>query len=209
MITKEQIAGLVLAGGQGRRMSVDGAGLDKGLQLLQGRPLALHVAIRLQEQVGMLWINANQHTEQYEAFGFPVFRDAQSNSLEAFAGPLAGLYTGLSLCAAMGDLEYLATAPCDSPFFPADMVGKLARKMEMAGAVLAVVKTGQFAQPVFCLMRLDVKESLREFLHAGGRKIDLWYGQLAHVEVEFDDIAAFENINTPADLQQAALRIAS
>ncbi len=209
MIASETIAGLVLAGGQGRRMSANGEGIDKGLQLLHGQALAQCVAQRLNLQVGLVLINANQNKALYESFGFPVFADAPTCAPEAFAGPLAGLYTGLTLCSAMGDIDYLVTAPCDSPFFPQDLVRKLAGALEAADAQLAVVKTGRFAQPVFCLMRLEVQESLRAFLQAGGRKIDLWYGQLPHVEVAFEDIAAFDNINTPSDLQQAQLRAAS
>ena len=207
MILKDEIAGLILAGGMGRRMSNDGQGIDKGLQMLAGRSLTYHVAHRLQAQVGCLLINANQNLPEYQALGFPVFGDDPLATAERFAGPLAGVHRGLSVCATLPGIRYMATAPCDSPFIPLNLVQRLGTALSASKASLAVVKTGRFAQPVFTLMDLSVLAGLSSFLIAGGRKIDQWYGRLAHIEVDFDAIEAFDNINTPEDLAQAHLRV--
>ena len=185
----EKITGVILAGGLGRRMG----GIDKGLQELRGRPLAAWVVERLAPQVDELLINANQNTERYAAFGHRVVAD----QIPDFAGPLAGLHAALS--AASHPL--VATAPCDSPFLPADLVSRLFSALTASDADLAVARTFDQPQPVFCLCRRSVLPHLTEFLAGGGRKIDRWYATLKIVEVAFDEVAdAFENINTREEL---------
>jgi molybdenum cofactor guanylyltransferase len=185
------VTGVVLAGGQGRRMG----SIDKGLVLLQGRPMVQHVLERLRPQVDEILINANQHRADYEAFGHAVFPDA----IAGFAGPLAGLQVGL----AQAKRPLVATVPCDSPFLPADLVSRLAGALEARGADLAVARTFEQPHPVFALVRRTVLPHLTRFLEEGGRKIDAWYATLSTVEVRFDDEAdAFRNINTPDELQR-------
>jgi molybdopterin-guanine dinucleotide biosynthesis protein A len=184
------ITGVILAGGQGRRMG----GVDKGLKVLRGRPMVQWVIERLEPQVDELLINANQNLETYEHFGYRVIPD----EISGFAGPLAGLQRGLS----EARHPLVATAPCDSPFLPQDLVSRLYDALSHAGAEIAVAKTGDQPHPVFCLCRKDVREDLTAFLAGGGRKIDAWYARLKVIEVPFDDQAeAFSNINTPDELE--------
>jgi molybdenum cofactor guanylyltransferase len=184
------VTGVVLAGGQGRRMG----GVDKGLQLLRGRPLVAAVLERLAPQVDEILINANQNLAEYGRFGHRVVPDA----VGGFAGPLAGLHAGL--CAARHAL--VLTVPCDSPFLPADLLSRLRAALEDCD--LAVAKTGKQPHPVFALVRASVRANLEAFLAGGGRKIDAWYAALKVVEVPFDDEAeAFRNINTREELAGA------
>ncbi len=194
MIAREEVTGLVLAGGLGRRMSADGAGVDKGLQPLRGRPMVAHVIERLAPQVGTLIVNANRNAERYAAFGYPVIAD----SIDGFAGPLAGLEAGLANCGT----PYLVTAPCDAPFLPEDLVSRLAAALVDRGASLAVARTGGQPHPVFILVERSQLDSLRAFLGTGRRKIDAWYAQLSVAEVDFEDERAFSNINTPDELNR-------
>ena len=188
-MSDEKITGVVLAGGLGRRMG----GIDKGLQELRGQPMVHWVVVRLAPQVDELLINANQNGERYAAFGHRVVPD----EIPDFAGPLAGLHAALS--AASHPL--VATAPCDSPFLPADLISRLFSALTATGADLAVARTFDQPHPVFCLCRRDVLPHLTEYLAGGGRKIDRWYTTLKVVEVAFDDEAdAFENINTREEL---------
>ena len=186
------VTGVVLAGGQGRRMG----GVDKGLVLLRGRPMVEHVLERLRPQVDEILINANQHRADYEAFGHAVFPD----EIGGFAGPLAGLQVGL----AQARHPLVATVPCDSPFLPADLVARLAAALAAREADLAVARTFEQPHPVFALVRRTVLPHLTRFLEEGGRKIDAWYATLSTVEVPFDDEAdAFRNINTADELREA------
>jgi molybdopterin-guanine dinucleotide biosynthesis protein A len=187
------ITGIVLAGGQGRRMG----GVDKGLVPLDGQPLIAHVLARLAPQVGDVVINANQNVERYRAFGRRVVTD----TIGGFAGPLAGLHAGLMEAAT----PFVVTAPCDSPFLPPDLVARLCAALVRDGAQLAVAKTFEQSHPVFALVQRDVLPHLASFLESGGRKIDAWYATLAVTEVPFDDeAAAFRNINTRAELEHSA-----
>ena len=192
--SKDDVTGLILAGGRGSRMG----GVDKGLQSHQGVPLVMHALMRLGPQVGHLLINANRNLGAYEAMGVPVWPDA----LPDYPGPLAGFLTGLEHC----ETPYLVTVPCDSPLFPGDLVARLLGALTAADAEIAMpvtIETGvRQPQPVFCLMRSEVLESLVAFTQSGQRKIDRWTAQHRCVEVEFDDARAFVNANTLAELQQ-------
>ena len=202
MIPAQHITGLVLAGGLGSRMG----GADKGLQNFNGTPLALHSLLRLQLQsgglVGELMLNANRNLAAYEAFGAPVWPD----SLADHAGPLAGFLTGLERC----ETPFLLTVPCDTPRFPLDLAERLAAAFVDPATEIAMVSApeadGQLRpQPVFCLMKVGLLESLVAFTQAGGRKIDRWTAQHRTVLVPFDaqsdDPLAFSNTNTLAELR--------
>jgi molybdopterin-guanine dinucleotide biosynthesis protein A len=183
------ISGIVLAGGQGRRMG----GVDKGLQLLRGKPMVAEVLARLAPQVAEIVINANQNRDAYQKIGHRVVAD----DIGGFAGPLAGLHAGMK--AASHPL--VITVPCDSPFLPLDLVSRLHASLKDND--LSVAKTGDRTHPVFSLMKRTLRESLEAFLAQGGRKIDAWYGALKFVEVPFDDEAeAFRNINTLEELNR-------
>lgn len=194
---KEDMTGLVLAGGRGSRMG----GVDKGLQLFHGTPLALHTLRRLQSQVSVILINANRNLPTYASYGVPVWPDA----LADYPGPLAGFLAGLEHCAT----TYLITVPCDTPRFPTDLASRLhaaltAQQVDIAMA-LAPEEDGQLRkQPVFCLLRQSLKGSLMAFIQGGGRKIDAWTAQHKTVVVPFnqpqDDPRAFFNANTLAEL---------
>ena len=188
------VTGLVLAGGMGRRME----SRDKGLVNFRGKPMVAHVIERLAPQVATLLINANRNLDQYGAFGYAVVSDEVSG----YAGPLAGLHAGLLAC----KTSMIVTAPCDSPFLPTNLVARLHAAMEENIAELAVAKTGDQAHPVFTLCSATLLQSLATFLEAGGRKIDAWYSAHRVVEVQFDDEAAFANINTIEELQHLQSR---
>ena len=193
-LAPEQITGLILAGGRGSRMG----GVDKGLQNHRGMPLAMHALLRLAPQVGGVMVNANRNLGAYESMGVPVWPDV----LPDYPGPLAGLLTGLERC----ETPFLVTVPCDTPHFPADLVARLARALVDGDAEIAMAAAHEDGalrtQPVFCLLKAELLESLVSYMHSGQRKIDRWTAQHRCVVVEFDDLAAFFNANTLAELQQ-------
>lgn len=195
MIARDDITGLILAGGRGSRMG----GTDKGLQPFQGMPMVQHTLQRLTPQTGRLLINANRNPDRYAAFGVPVIADA----IPDFAGPLAGMLAGLDQC----QTAWMVTAPCDSPFLPADLVARLTQAIEAQGADLAIPVTvdadgRQRLQPVFCLMPATAAASLRAYVDAGNRKIESWVTSQRLAQVVFEDAQAFANINTLDELRQ-------
>ena len=188
-MARESITGVVLAGGLGRRMG----GVDKGLQLFRGQPLAAHVAQRLAPQVDRLLFNANRNAEAYAALGYPVIAD----DIPDFAGPLAGLHAALTASAD----PLVATAPCDSPFLPADLVFRLFSGLTATSADIAVVRAGERLHPVFCLCRREVLPALTAYLAQGGRRVQDWLATQRSTEVAFDaPPEAFANFNTLAQL---------
>jgi molybdopterin-guanine dinucleotide biosynthesis protein A len=201
-IHPQDITGLILAGGRGSRMG----GVDKGLQNFNGMPLALHALMRLGPQVETVMVNANRNLSAYESFGASVWPDASAD----FAGPLSGFLVGLERC----ETPYLLTVPCDTPRLPLDLAERLAQALVREDADMAMAAAPEInaqgqtelrSQPVFCLMKVAMLESLVAFTHAGGRKIDAWTDQHKTVLVPFDaphdDPLAFANVNTLQELQ--------
>ena len=184
------VTGVVLAGGQGRRMG----NVDKGLQLLDGRPLVGWVLSRFVPQLGEVLINANRNRDAYAAFGVRVVEDR----VRGFAGPLAGMHAGLS----EAGYELVAFVPCDTPLLPQDLVARLMDPLRNERVDLSVAKTGTQPHPVICLVRKRLLPHLTAYLDGGGRKVDGWYSTLNVTEVAFDDEPhAFRNINTPEELR--------
>lgn len=201
-IETQNITGLILAGGRGSRMG----GVDKGLQNFNGIPLALHTLMRLGPQVESVMVNANRNLSAYESFGASVWPDASAD----FAGPLSGFLVGLE----RAETPYVLTVPCDTPRLPLDLAERLAQALVREDADIAMAAAPETSrdghteirtQPVFCLMKIELSESLVQFMHAGGRKIDTWTAQHNTVLVPFDapsdDPLAFANVNTLNELQ--------
>ncbi|QWD62428.1 molybdenum cofactor guanylyltransferase MobA [Polynucleobacter sp. MWH-UH25E] len=194
MISSEQITGLILAGGRAQRMG----GIDKGLIPFHQKPLIEATIQRLKTQTGSILINANRNITKYAAYGYPVIMDETPD----FSGPLAGFLMGLKNC----KTPYLLTTPCDSPLFPENLGAKLASELERNDLDLVYASSKEangkvWAQPVFCLMRANLQDSLNSFLSKGDLKIDRWFKELKSGTVIFDDVQAFANANTPEELQ--------
>jgi molybdopterin molybdotransferase len=201
---KSKVTGLILAGGRGTRMGR----VDKGLQPFHGSTLAAHALRRLAPQVATVVVNANRNLPQYQALEgvAAVIPDA----LGGYEGPLAGLQTGLRHCAT----ELLLTAPCDSPFLPADLAQRLHAAMLSEDADLAVAVTMERDEqdpaaapyrqphPVFSLLKTSVLPQLDAYLATGARRMEGFYKTLRVAEVMFDDASAFRNINTLEELQR-------
>lgn len=190
-LPKQDIAGVILAGGLGRRMG----GQDKGLLQVNGRPLIAHVIDAVLPQVGALFINANRNLDAYRAFGFPVIQDIEGE----FAGPLMGVASAMRAT----DAPYVLSVPCDAPLMPKGLCARLFQAMETAAADISVVHDGDRMQTVFALMRRELLADLLSYLARGGRRIDTWYRGHRLTLADFSDCRhAFLNVNTPQVLNQ-------
>lgn len=192
MIPRDRITGVVLAGGRGARMG----GVDKGLVTFRGEPLVSHALARLRPQAGALAVNANRHLDAYARFGVDVFADAVDGDAPRFDGPLAGL------CAAMRAVatEWVVTVPVDAPFFPDDLVARLAS----TGADAAYATTDERMHPVFALARVALRPRLEAALRDGRRAMREGLEAMAAVPVVFPDESAFRNLNTARELDDAS-----
>ncbi|MEJ2507964.1 MAG: molybdenum cofactor guanylyltransferase MobA [Gammaproteobacteria bacterium] len=185
MPIRDDITGVILAGGQARRMG----GEDKGLIALGGRPMIEYALAALEPQVGDLLINANRNHERYAGYGFPVLADRQSG----YCGPLAGMVSAM----AAARTPYLATVPCDCPQLPGDLVERLAHALGRDDADIAVAHDGERMQPVFALIKTGLFDDLESWLDSGERKIDRWYARHRVALADFSDCPqTFENVNT-------------
>jgi len=182
-----ELAAVVLAGGQGRRMG----GADKGLVDYRGRPLVEWVLDALAPQAGEIVVSANRNLERYAAFGRRVLPDA----LPDFPGPLAGVLAAMRAVTA----PWLLVAPCDTPHLPSDLGARLLEAARRAGAALAVAADDARAHPTCFVARTDLADDLAAYLARGERAVRHW--QAAHrPAVARFDAAGFVNVNRPEDL---------
>jgi molybdopterin-guanine dinucleotide biosynthesis protein A len=193
------VVGVLLAGGQARRMG----GGDKCLRRLGEATILEHVVARARPQVATLVLNANGDPDRFAAFGLPVVSDV----VKGFAGPLAGVLTGMEWAAARRpDCPWIATMATDTPFFPADLVARMLGALQRGGAELACAASGGRAHPVFGLWPVRLADELRAaMIEEGIRKVDVWTGRHCLVEVPFatDPLDPFFNTNRPEDLAEA------
>lgn len=166
-------------------------GVDKGLQLLDGRPLVAHVIERLAPQAGRVLISANRHLDDYAALGHAVLTDPPGLD---FAGPLAGMLAGLNV---IPDDAWLLTAPCDCPHLPPDLAAQLLLQAQTHG--LAFAQAGR-EHPTHALLHARLRLPLAAYLHGGGRAVLRWMRSQPHGVALFSDEAAFANLNHLADL---------
>jgi molybdopterin-guanine dinucleotide biosynthesis protein A len=195
-----KVVGLLLAGGQSRRMG----GGDKALRLLGGMTLLERVVDRLRPQVEALVLNANGDPSRFAKFALPVVAD----DVPGFRGPLAGVLAGLDWTAAYrADCTHIVSVATDAPFLPRDLVSRLARDMEEAGAELACAASAGRAHPVIGLWPVRLRGELRRaVVDQGARKVDVWTGRyrLAVVPFPSTPVDPFFNANRPEDLDVAA-----
>ena len=203
-VNRDNTLGLLLAGGLARRMG----GGDKALVEMGGRPLLDYAIERARPQVKGLILNANGNAARFEQFGLPVVADV----IEGFAGPLAGVLTGMEWAAAnVPDVEWLATFPVDAPFFPTDLIERMGTAIVEAGAEMACAESDGRTHPVFALWPVGRQADLRKaMVDEEMRKIDLWTARFAIVHVPFDTAGGdpFFNINRPENVEEAEERLA-
>lgn len=184
----KEVTGLILAGGQGRRMG----GQDKGLVTLAGKPLVSFVHERLTGQVAEVMISANRHLDDYRRLGGRVVSDGEAG----YHGPLMGIYSGLRAATT----PWVMVVPCDTPLLPPDLVA------QMAGAMgrhhIAVAHDGERLHPVVMLLQRRLAADLGHALAAGERKIRCWIERHPWIPVQLPGGAdAFINLNTEEDKQ--------
>jgi molybdenum cofactor guanylyltransferase len=196
---RHAVFGVLLAGGLGRRMG----GGDKFLRQVNGRPLLAYVIERALPQVAGLVINANGDPGRFGPFALPVAADV----VEGFAGPLAGILTGLEwVCVHVPGCAWVASFATDTPFLPRDLVVRLMAQVRMEKAEIGCAASGGRTHPVFGLWPVVLAPSLREALTAEGmRKVDIWTGRYRVATVDFpsEPYDPFFNVNRPEDLQEA------
>ena len=224
-LTPHDLTGLILAGGQASRMG----GVDKGLQTLAGKTLALHVLERLRPQVGQLLISANRNLELYRAYGHPLVTDEGSTAANAAnaasarstayasagtavetgpkfetLGPLAGILAGMRAAGT----SHLLCVPCDVPYLPASLatglLAALAPGRTIAYAVTETPDGRRQRHPACAILACSLADDLQAYLADGGRKVGAWYARHNAAEAGFPDERAFYNVNSLQDLNHLA-----
>lgn len=204
--SRSPITGLILAGGQSRRMRAafeTGAG-DKGLLDIGGQPMLGHVIARLQPQAGPLAINANGDPSRFAQFKLPVIADL----VEGYAGPLSGILAGLRWSAqAAPQATHMVSVSTDAPLIPDDLVTRLAAGLEDGSGAIALARSGGALHPVIGLWPVALADDLEDALRAGTRKVLEWTDRYGTVPVDFPfryadgrSIDPFFNANTPEEL---------
>lgn len=191
----QRVTGVILAGGQARRMG----GIDKGLVELNGVTMCKIVIDLLRPQVSEVLVNANRNLEVYRSYGVRVVQDTTSGYL----GPLAGLASAMNIA----ETPWIITVPCDGPFLNSDYVLRM-MSMTDEDVEIVVARDSDRMQPTYILVKVKLLNSLNEFLNSGERKIDQWFVKHRYAEADFSDTQeCFRNINTIQDRDEAQLRM--
>ncbi len=199
------IAGIVLAGGLSTRMG----GQDKCLLELDGQTLLQRAALRLAPQVGAIAINANSRHAGYMQPGLPVVRD----SFTGFAGPLAGVLSGMEWAQSVG-ANHVVTVAADTPFFPNNLVQVMQNALANNAGKIVIAQTPNakgrfFNHPTFGLWPVNLQDDLRRALQGGMRKVIQWADPHVVINAAFstDPYDPFFNVNSPEDFLEAQLYI--
>ena len=193
-----RLIGVVLAGGASRRMG----GEPKALMDLNGETMLARAVARLEPQVGRVLVNAPDEAT-YQKGDRTIVNDPFPDR----KGPLAGVLAAMSWAEA-NDPEALGviSVAVDTPLFPTDLAERLMDGWEPAG--IAIARAGGRPQPTFGLWPIEALERLRSFLMTSETlKIMDFVEDNGVSFVDFEDEAAFENINTPDDLEALRTRL--
>jgi molybdopterin-guanine dinucleotide biosynthesis protein A len=204
----EPVIGVLLAGGQSRRMG----GGDKCLLELAGKPLLAHVIDRLKPQTSALVLNANGDLDRFSGFDLPTIADP----IGGFAGPLAGVLAGFTWVRENApDTRWIVTAATDTPFFPQDLVAKLLDATKGKYPAIALASSNERMHPVFGLWPVALADDLHQALESGTRKVLDWTGRHTTITAAFPEIETggitidpFFNANRPDDMAHAAAVLA-
>lgn len=198
MQTNRSISGVILAGGRATRMG----GRDKGLLLLNSRPLIEYVIAAIAPQVESIVINANRNLAQYQRYGYPVIRDR----IPDYAGPLAGILAALERT----ESELLLCVPCDGPWLPGDLIERLYTALREQDAEVSCAHDGERLHPVIALLRQSLRQPLAEYIDQGGRAVHRWLKGHRLAQVDFSDYPElFVNINTSEELRRVEAKIST
>ena len=190
MIDKNNITAVILSGGRSSRMQ----GEDKGLILINDKPLISYVVDVVDGKVGRLLISANRNVEMYQQYGEVI-----SDELADFQGPLAGIAKAFSVVST----SYLLVLPCDSPLVNEIVIDRLIKCMEDKNVDICVAGDGTRIHPTFALIKTSLKDNLLAFLDSGERKLGLWIEQNDFQKVDFSDQPkVFINLNNPQDFDK-------
>ncbi|MEN9773560.1 MAG: hypothetical protein RL322_630 [Pseudomonadota bacterium] len=189
------VTGLVLCGGQGRRMSPDGAGIDKAFVTFRGRPLVQHVIERMTPQVDTLILNTPSGPA-WDALGCERVSDRLGTPNQPI-GPLAGIHAGLKTIRT----NWLVCTPCDTPFLPRNMTRTLFAEQKRTDAMAVGVRCEGRLHPILCLLHRGVVEGLERFIDGGGRRVEDWLRTIPAAWCAFPNAESFINLNTRAELE--------
>jgi molybdopterin-guanine dinucleotide biosynthesis protein A len=199
----KNIAGVILAGGRSTRM-----GTNKALVEAGGMTLLERVKLRARPQVTALVLNVNGDRTPYMRFGLPMMAD----SIEDFAGPLAGILTGLEWARDnLPDIEWIASFPIDTPLIPTNLVKSLRDTISNTEADMACAVSNGQIHPVVGLWPVKLAGELRRAVEKGARKVEDWSNEYKTAFTEWPGGAEdpFINVNTADDLKTLEARLAA
>jgi molybdenum cofactor guanylyltransferase len=191
-IRPEDVTAVILAGGRGERMG----GVDKGLLLVDDKPLIQHSIDALVPLIHQVIINANRHLEKYRRFGHPVVEDIFPD----FAGPLAGIASSMRHV----ETGYMLVVPCDTPGINNTLVERLVETANASQRQIAVAHDGNELQPAHLLLPANIQHEIDTYLVLGGRGIRDWLKKYDYAIADFSDQPGmFRDIDSPKDLDES------
>ncbi len=186
MMTKQNVTGLILAGGAGRRVG----GVDKGLLNYDGTSLIERQTQWLKPQVKTILISANRNIEQYKKYNHEVLQDNQ----QGFEGPLHGVLKGLEFCST----PWLFVQPVDMPGLPINLIDLIQSKQVVADCYY--LKSNQREHYLSMLINRKCLPGLKKYLTSGSRRVRGFHQQMGSIPLDLGlEESMFKNLNLQSD----------
>ena len=187
------MTGIILAGGENRRM-----GTDKAFLKVAGKPLVENI-LDVFSRLFARTIVVTTSPERYRSYDVDVVTDAMD-----VRGPLTGIYSGLRRSA--DEMNFVAA--CDMPFLNGRLIEHL---KELAPGYDAVVpRVGDLLEPLHAVYSRAILARIESQMARGERRIQALFDSITIRYVPQEEIMlydpllrSFKNVNTPEEYKEA------
>ena len=197
-MSEDNILGAILAGGQSKRM-----GKDKLFLELNNKKLIEHTIDKVKKYLKKVIIITNQDNEFFFKNNLTTVKDCVEGQL----GPLVGILTAMKWAKEnLNKCSWIATFPCDTPFFPESIIKSFIEESEKKESLILCASSHGRKHNIFGLWSLDLYDKLKDdLINKKVRKVQDWTekNKIKNLEFKFKDYDPFFNINTEEDLAVA------
>jgi len=197
-MSEHNILGAILAGGQSKRM-----GKDKLFLELNNKKLIEHTLDKVKKYLKKIIIITNQDNKFFFENNLTTVKDCVEGQL----GPLVGILTAMKWAKEnLSKCSWIATFPCDTPFFPESIIKRFIEESEKKESLILCASSHGRKHNIFGLWSLDLYEKLKDdLINKKVRKVQDWTekNKIKNLEFKFKDYDPFFNINTEEDLEFA------
>ena len=194
---ENNIIGIILAGGKSSRF-----GEDKSNIKLGNKTLLNHTVDRIEKEFSEVLIISNNKKHNYKNEKIYTVKDC----IEGQLGPLVGILTAMKWVKEnKKNYKWIASFPCDTPFFDIRFISKLKLKTKATSKKLIFLNSDKKRHNIFGLWSMDLIETLEKDIKNSFRKVEIWADKVGYesININTEKFDRFLNINTKEDFEKA------